>query len=164
MSVCLRQSHPVRLNKAPCPRSGGIPASPLHSLACFTAPPLAFSASIYLSLLPPCLPPCVVCLPAYTHRAPWYTREPHCSAPTRTLPTSHPNQRPIVSPTPSPSQPTQTQRLLRCTASTCDPLRRLIDPPCVTCLPARHHHSHCNHSSGSPRCPSRKTLITLSRW
>jgi hypothetical protein len=63
--------------------------------------------------------------------APWYPREPHYCAPTRSLlPTSHPNRRLPVSPTPkpSPSQPTQTQPLLRCTAATCDPLRRLIDP------------------------------------
>lgn len=121
-------SEPVRLNKAPCPRSGGIPASPLHSLACFTAPPA------HLHHIFPAFHTVSCAYPPTPIAAPWYPREPHCAAPTRTLPTSQPNHRPTVSPSPSPSQPTQTQRLLCCTASTCDPLRRLIDPPCVTCL------------------------------
>jgi hypothetical protein len=125
-TACRRQS-PVRLNKAPCPRSGGIPASPLHSLARFTAPPAYLPHILPRSHLVSCAyPPTPIA-------APWYPREPHYSAPTRSLPTSHPNHRPTVSHTPSPSQPTHTQRLLRCTAATCDPLRRLIDPPCVTC-------------------------------
>jgi hypothetical protein len=143
------------LNKAPCPsfrRHSSVTTS--HSLACFTASP---------TCLPHILPvfhQLSCAYPPTPIAAPWYPREPHSSAPTRSLPTSHPNRRPTVSPTPSPSQPTQTQRLLRCTASTCDPLRRLIDP-LRHLLTARHHQSHCCHSSGSPRCPSRKTLITL---
>jgi hypothetical protein len=128
-TACLSPSEsPVRLNKAPCPRSGGIPASPLHSLARFTAAPPAY--------LPHILPQSHLVSCAYPPTpiaVPWYPREPHYRAPTRSLPTSHPIHRPTVSHTPSPSQPTQTQRLLRCTAATCDPLRRLIDPPCVTC-------------------------------
>jgi hypothetical protein len=97
-----------------------------HSLACFTASPA------YLSHILPVFHLVSCAYPPTPIAAPWYPREPHYCAPTRSLPTSHPNRRLPVSPTPksspSPSQPTQTQRLLRCTAATCDPLRRLIDP------------------------------------
>lgn len=150
---------PVRclLTRPRALRSAGIPASPLHT-------PSPVSLLLLPAFLISSLSSTNCRVPTRLHPSPRRGTQESLTPPPRPDPfrprtrtvdcLSHLRQRP------SPSQPTQTQRLLRCTASTCDPLRRLIDP-LRHLLTARHHQSHCYHSSGSPRCPSRKTLITL---
>jgi hypothetical protein len=120
--------------RAPSVLTDPVPSFRGHSSVTTSLPRLFHCFSCLPSSYPPAFHLVSCAYPPTSTAAPSYLREPHYCAPIRTLPTSHPNRRLPVSPTnPSPSQPTQTQRLLRCTAATCDPLRRLIDPPCVTC-------------------------------
>lgn len=97
-------------------------------------------------------PSCVPVPPLTTHFLDRGTLASLVAAPLHHPSDSHPSRRPVVSPTPSPPQVAPPQP------------RRLIDPPCVTCLLAGTIRVTATIDLDRSRRPSRKTLITVSRW
>ena len=122
----------------PCPR---------QCLATYFIPPLA---------QPSCVPVPPPSVPPTTHSSTVVLLRPSSLRPSTTLPPEHPTRRPAVSPSPSLPQKTQVAQ---------PQPRRLIDHPCVTCLPlTRHLRVTATIDLDLSRRPSRKTLLALSRW
>lgn len=122
----------------PCPR---------QCLATYFIPSLAQPSCVPL---PP--PPA----PSATHSSTVVLLRPSSLRPFTTLPPELPTHRPVVSPSPSLPQKTQVAQ---------PQPRRLIDHPCVTCLPlTRHLRFTATIDLDLSRRPSRKTLLALSRW
>jgi hypothetical protein len=122
----------------PCPR---------QCLATYFIPPLA---------QPSCVPVPPPSVPPTTHSSTVVLLRPSSLRPFTTLPPEHPTRRPAVSPSPSLPQKTQVAQ---------PQPRRLIDHPCVTCLPlTRHLRVTATIDLDLNRRPSRKTLLALLRW
>lgn len=118
----------------PCPR---------QCLATYFIPSLA---------QPSCVPLPPPSAPSATHSSTVVLLRPSSLRPFTTLPPELPTHRPVVSPSPSLPQKIQVAQ---------PQPRRLIDHPCVTCLPLNPApQSHCNHRSGSQSPPFQNNLIS----
>ena len=147
---CLPFVSPLAIVRDPRPSEGLFYHDPVPSSA---LPPTSY-------LLLPNHPPCQSLLlqvpPLLPTASTVVLLRPSSLRPFTTLPPEHPTRRPVVSP--SPSLPQQTQ------VAQPQPLR-LIDHPCVTCLPlTRHLRVTATIDLDLARRPSRKTLLVLSRW